>query len=58
MPYVNDYHMNLFEIAWLTDEQVEMFRSDFKIVADYYVQMRKNKDYVPSKQIIVQYEMI
>ena len=48
-PYVNDYHMNLYEIAYLSDEQVQMFTSDFKIVADYFVQMRKNKDYVASK---------
>ena len=51
-PYFNDYRMNLFEIAWMTDEQVKMFKSDFQIVADYFVQMRKNKDYVPSKKTI------
>ena len=27
-----------------------MFRSDFRIVADYFVQMRKNRDYQPSKE--------
>lgn len=48
MPYVNDYKTNVFEIAWLTDEQVAMFQSDFRIVADYFVQKRKNNDYVPS----------
>ena len=52
-PYFNDYKMNLFEIAWLSDEQVQMFKSDFQILADYFVQMRKNKDYVPSKKTIV-----
>lgn len=46
-PYVNNYKINLFEIAYLTDEQVNMFHSDFRIVADYFVQMRKNNDYVP-----------
>lgn len=51
-PYINDYKVNLFEIAWLSDEQVEMFQSDFRIVADYFVQMRKNKDYVPSERQI------
>ena len=51
--YVNDYKVNLFEIAWLTDEQLERFHSDFYIVADYFVQMRKNKKYVPSKRQIV-----
>ena len=49
-PYVSDYKINIFEIAWLTDEQVQMFKSDFKCVADYFVQVRKNKDYIPSKE--------
>ena len=51
-PYVNDYRMNLFEIAFLSDEQVQMFTSDFRIVADYFVQMRKNKSYEASEVTI------
>lgn len=46
--YVNDYKIHVFEIAWLTDEQVAMFKSDFRIVAEYFTQMRKNKKYEPS----------
>ena len=37
-PYVNDYKINLFQIAYLTHEQVELFQSDFKVVADYFGQ--------------------
>ena len=44
---MNDYKINLFEIAYLTREQVNWFRSDFKIVADYFVQMREKNDYTP-----------
>lgn len=51
-PYVNDYRINLYEIAYLSDEQVQMFSSDFKIVADYFVQMQKNRDYTPSEATI------
>lgn len=51
-PYFNDYHINVFEIAYLTDEQVAGFKSDFRIVADYFVQVRKNKNYVPSNTTI------
>ena len=51
-PYVNDYKINVYEIAYLTEEQVGMFTSDFKIVADYFVQMRKNKSYKPSQEEI------
>ncbi len=57
-PFVSNYNINIFEIAYLSDEQVNMFKSDFKIVADYFVQKRKNKKYVPSKQIIKHVEEI
>ena len=59
MPYVNDYKMNLFEIAYLNDEQVQMFQSDFRIVADYFVQMRKNRDYkAPTTTITHVHELL
>ncbi|WP_026659856.1 Rpn family recombination-promoting nuclease/putative transposase [Butyrivibrio sp. AC2005] len=46
-PFVNDYPINLFEIAYLSDEQVSKFKSDFRFVADYFVQMRKTGKYIP-----------
>lgn len=51
-PYVNDYKINLFEIAYLSEDQVNMFQSDFRVVADFFVQQRKNEDYQPSTQVI------
>lgn len=52
-PYVNDYKINLVEIAWQSSEQVALYRSDFKIVADYFVQKRKKHGrYTPSKDEI------
>ena len=51
-PYVNDYKVHLVEVAWLTREQVEMFQSDFKIVADYFVQKRENEAYVAPRETI------
>ena len=47
-PYICNYEINLFEIAYLSDEQVGHFKSDFWIVADYFTQMRRNNSYVPS----------
>lgn len=44
--------MNLYEIAYLSDEQVQKFTSDFKIVADYFVQMRKNRNYIAPETTI------
>ena len=52
-PYVSDYEMkNLYEIAFLTPEQVQLFRSDFRYVADYLVQKRMTNDYRPSADVI------
>ena len=50
--------MNLFQVAWLSDEQVEMFQSDFKVVADYFVQKRKNNGYTPTKTEIKHVEAV
>ena len=54
-PYVNDYKMEVFEIAWLTDEQINMFQSDFRVVARYFSEKRKNKNYVPHDKTILRH---
>ena len=51
-PYVNDYKINLFEIAYLDRETIDSFTSDFWILADYLYQMRVNKNYVADKKSI------
>lgn len=48
-PYVSDYKLNIFDISQLSLEQVALFKSDFKIVAEYFVQKRLFKNYTPSK---------
>ena len=51
-PYVNDYKINLFEIAYLDREIIDSFKSDFWILADYLYQMRVNKNYIADKKSI------
>ncbi len=51
-PYVNDYKINLFEIAYLDREIIDSFTSDFWILADYLYQMRVNKNYGADKKSI------
>ena len=51
-PFVNDYQINVFEIAWLDDDTIEKFQSDFKIVAKYFQTKRLNADYKGSKEQI------
>ncbi len=51
-PFVNDYKVNLFELAFLPDETVKKFQSDFKFVVDYLVQMKKTGSYTGSRENI------
>ena len=51
-PFVSDYKMNVFNIAWLDDKTISMFKSDFKFVAKFFQSKRKNEDYVPSSEEI------
>ena len=46
-PYVNDYRINLFELAYLSEEKRKLFKSDFRVVVDYLYQVRKNNKYEP-----------
>ena len=46
-PYVNDYKINLFELAYLPEEKRKLFKSDFRVVVDYLYQVRKNNKYEP-----------
>ena len=50
-PYVSDYRINLVNVALLSEEEVEMFQSDFRIVADFFTKM-KDPDFVPEKKEI------
>ena len=51
-PYVNDFSINVFEISYLSEEQLAMFRSDFGVVAEYFVRSRTDPEYKPKKKVI------
>lgn len=52
-PYIHDYGINLFEIGWMTlDEVDQRFHGDFRIVAEFFVQKRLNSSYRPRPQIM------
>ena len=48
-PYINDFKINLFEIAYLDREKIDLFKSDFRILVDYLHQMRLNRNYIADK---------
>ncbi|MBR4374053.1 MAG: Rpn family recombination-promoting nuclease/putative transposase [Treponema sp.] len=51
-PFINDYKINVFEIAWLDEEAIEKFQSDFKFVAQYFRAKRLNEKYKPTSDEI------
>ena len=51
-PYVNDFTINVFEISYLSEEQLAMFRSDFGVVAEYFVRSRTDPGYKPERKVI------
>lgn len=51
-PFITNVKINVFEIAWLSDEQIGKFKSDFRIVADYFAQKRKTGMYTGTKDEI------
>lgn len=52
-PFVTNYKINVIEMSYLSREQVDMFKSDFYFVADYFWQVHNNKDYNPPAELVV-----
>ncbi len=51
-PYINDYKVNLFDIPRLSPETVKQFKSDFRVVADYFLNAYTNPAYKPEPYVI------
>ena len=49
-PFVNNYKINVFNIAWLSEKTIDKFKSDFKLIAQYFRTKRLNKKYTGSKE--------
>ncbi len=43
-PFVSDYQMKVFDIAYLEDEVIEQFSSDFKLVARFFKEKRIGRE--------------
>ena len=52
LPYVEDYRIRVFDIAFLEEATLRKFRSDFRLLAEYLVQKRTRTDFTPSQQEI------
>lgn len=54
-PYVTDYKINVFEIAWLSEKELDQFQSDFRIIARFFVEKRKNPNYIPEDSMEIEH---
>lgn len=52
-PYVNDYKLNVFDMAWLDDETIAKFRSDFRVVAEFLRAARKREKFAGTAQDVI-----
>ena len=51
--YISDYKINVFDIGDMSLEEIEVFKSDFKMIAEHFVRLRNNEqDYEPDKRSI------
>ena len=46
-PFINDYKINVIDIAWLPEGTIKKFKSDFRFLADYYRQVRLTGNWIP-----------
>ena len=49
-PYFNDWKIHVVDVAFLEDEEIARFQSDFRAVADYLKKKRLDSDYCGNDQ--------
>ena len=45
----------MIEVAWLPDEVISKFKSDFRYVADYFAKKRIDPDYLPQGSFTIRH---
>lgn len=50
--YIQDYKIHVMDIPRLSMDTVRLFQSDFRVVAEYFVNAYTNPDYVPDNVVI------
>lgn len=54
-PYVSDYKIQVFNIAWLSPKALRRFKGDFRIVANFFVKKRKDPNYIPKDRTEIEH---
>lgn len=50
LPFVNDYKMNFYSVKDMTNEQIEKFQSDFRVIAEFFHALNNGEEYHPTEQ--------
>ncbi len=53
--YANDYCIHVVNVAWLPSETIEKFQSDFRVVANFFSEKRKNANYIPDDTQVIKH---
>lgn len=51
-PWVGNYPIHVINVAWLPEETIASFQSDFRIIADYFRQVRLTGKYHPDPDLV------
>ena len=51
-PFVSDYRMNFYSIKDMPPEKIELFKSDFKAIAEFFYALNNRTVYHPTEQIL------
>ena len=57
-PFISDYKINVINLAWLKEEEIELFKSDFRDVVEYLRAARLHETYEGSQKQINHIEEI
>ncbi|MGN0361412.1 MAG: Rpn family recombination-promoting nuclease/putative transposase [Bilifractor sp.] len=53
--YMNDSKANVCEVSFFSDEEISRFHSDFRVVANFFAQKRRNPQYIPGDKTELQH---
>ncbi|MDO4988207.1 MAG: transposase, partial [Synergistes sp.] len=55
LPFVNDYKINVIDLAWLDEETTKLFHGEMRFLIEYLSAVRQNKKLKLSDEVITHY---
>ena len=50
LPFVSDYKVNFYSLKDMTEDEINHFQSDFKVIAEFFHALSSGEDYHPTNQ--------